>query len=483
MTVCVRIAYTEGMKKRERQIPVQTNTPTIEEIVRRQREYFNRGETHSVSARILLLKQLYDSIKCHEQEILHALAADLGKSSMEAFMTEIGITLKELNHTIKHLPKWTKPQRKATWLANFHAKSMLISEPYGVTLVMSPWNYPFMLCMVPMIGAVAAGNCCVVKPSAYAPATSAVVSKVIEAACPSEWVTVVEGGRSENNALLDMRFDYIFFTGGPKVGREVMAKAAKHLTPVTLELGGKSPVIIDDSADLKLAARRIAFGKLVNCGQTCVAPDYVLIDQRVEPKFVEYLVEAIEQFYGTDPISSPDYGCIINEKHYHRLLNLIDVRKTHYGGVTDPARLKIAPTIMRDVNGEDAVMQEEIFGPILPIIPVENMVEAEDFVLAREKPLALYVFTKRKVVEDRFLNYVSFGGGCVNDTLMHIASTDLPFGGVGNSGMGSYHGYKSFETFSHQKSVLKKYNWIDLPLRYPPYKSKLLEQVIRLVLR
>jgi len=464
-------------------MPVNTNRQTIEEIVGKQREFFNTGATRSVSARIILLKQIYDSIKTHEQEILDALAADLGKSSMEAFMTEVGITLKELSHTVKHLPKWAQPQRKATWLANFPAKSMVISEPYGVALVMSPWNYPFMLCMIPMIAAVSAGNCCVVKPSAYAPATSKAVRKVIEAACPLEWVAVIEGGRAENNALLDCRFDYIFFTGGPKVGREVMEKAAKHLTPVTLELGGKSPVIIDDSADLKLAARRIVFGKLVNCGQTCIAPDYVLIDKRVEAKFADYLVEAIEQFYGTDPISSPDYGSIVNEKHYNRLMNLIDVRKTYYGGVTDPARLKISPTIMRDVTADDAIMQEEIFGPILPIIPVETMIEAEDFIAAREKPLALYLFTKRKIVEDRFLNYVSFGGGCVNDTIMHIASNELPFGGVGNSGMGSYHGYKSFETFSHQKSVLKKSGLFDLPVRYPPYKSKLLEKLIRIILR
>ena len=463
-------------------MPVHTNK-SIEEIVRNQREFFNTGATKSVSARLLLLRQIYDSIAAHEQEILDALHGDLGKSSMEGYMTEIGITCKELSHTMKHLPKWAKPRRKVTWLVNFHAKSMILSEPYGVTLVMSPWNYPFMLCMVPMIGAVAAGNCCIVKPSAYAPMTSAVVRKVIEEACPPQWVTVIEGGRAENNALLDCRFDYIFFTGGPKVGREVMEKAAKHLTPVTLELGGKSPVVIDDSADLKLAAKRIAFGKLVNCGQTCIAPDYVLIDKRVEEKFAEYLVEAIEQFYGTDPVSSSDYGCIVNEKHYARLMNLIDIRKTYYGGVTDPARLKISPTILRDVTAEDAVMQEEIFGPILPIISVETMVEAEEFITAREKPLALYVFTKRKAVEERFLKYVSFGGGCVNDTLMHIASSELPFGGVGSSGMGSYHGYKSFETFSHQKSVLKKYNWIDLPMRYPPYKSKLLEKLIKLVLR
>ena len=463
-------------------MPVNTNQQ-IEAVVSKQREFFATGATHSVSARILLLKDLCDAIKAHEGEILAALHADLGKSETEGYMTEIGITLKELSHTMNRLPKWAKPKRVGTWLANFPASSFIISEPYGVALVMSPWNYPFMLCMVPMIAAVAAGNCCVVKPSAYAPATSAVVKKVIEAACPQEWVAVIEGGREENKALLDTRFDYIFFTGGTKVGREVMGKAAKHLTPVTLELGGKSPVIIDDSADLKLAAKRIAFGKLVNCGQTCVAPDYILIDKRVEEKFVGYLTEAIEGLYGPDPISSSDYGCIINEKHYNRLVNLIDIRKTHYGGVTDPARLKLSPTILRNVTAEDAVMQEEIFGPIFPIIPVETMAEAEDFILAREKPLALYVFTKRKQVEDRFLQYVSFGGGCVNDTIMHLASSDLPFGGVGSSGMGSYHGIKGFETFSHQKSVLKKACWMDLPLRYPPYNSKLVSKLLRIFLR
>ena len=464
-------------------MPVNTNIQNIETIVEKQRAFFATGATHSVSARILLLKKLYETIKLYENEILDALHADLGKSHTEGYMTEIGIVLKELSHTIKHLPKWSRPKRCGTWMAHWPASSFIISEPYGVTLVMSPWNYPFQLCMVPMIAAVSAGNCCVVKPSAYAPATSAVVKKVIESVCPAEWVAVVEGGRAENTALLDTRFDYIFFTGGTKVGREVMTKAAQHLTPVTLELGGKSPVVIDDSADLKLAAKRIAFGKLVNCGQTCVAPDYVLIDQRVEEQFAHYLVEAIEELYGSDPISSPDYGCIINEKHYNRLIDLIDIRKTHYGAVTDPANLKLAPTILRGVTAEDAVMQEEIFGPILPIIPVENMVEAEDFILAREKPLALYLFTKRKLVEERFLQYVSFGGGCVNDTIMHLASSDLPFGGVGYSGMGSYHGVKGFETFSHQKSVLKKACWMDLPLRYPPYKSKLVSKLLRVFLR
>lgn len=462
---------------------MNTNARSIAEVVRSQRAFFDTGATRAVHPRLVLLQKLYDAIADREQEISQALKTDLGKAPTESYMTEIGLTLKELRHTMKHLHRWAKPRRKITGFANFPGKSMILSEPYGVTLVMSPWNYPFMLSMVPMIGAVAAGNCCVMKPSAYAPATAKLLKELVESVCPPQWVTVVEGGREENTALLDQRFDYIFFTGGTKVGRQVMTQAAKHLTPVTLELGGKSPVIVDDSVDLKLAARRIAFGKLLNCGQTCVAPDYVLIDRRVEQQFAEELVKAIESLYGTDPISSPDYGCIINEKHYDRLLNLIDVRKTYYGGITDPARLKLSPTILRNVTAEDAVMQEEIFGPILPILPVDTMAEAEEFVAAREKPLALYVFTKRKAVEDRLLQNLSFGGGCVNDTIMHIANPNLPFGGVGNSGMGSYHGKKSFETFSHQKSVLKKYNWMDLPLRYAPYRGKLSQWVMHQVMR
>ncbi len=456
---------------------------SIQASVQAQRAFFNTGATRSVSARIILLDKLYTSIVKHEDEIIEALQADLGKNPMEAYMTEVGMVRKDLRHTMQQVRKWAKPRRVATGIMNFPGSSWVYREPYGVTLVMSPWNYPFLLCMQPMVAAVAAGNTCVVKPSAYAPATSRVVQQVIADCCPPEWVTVIEGGRAENNALLEARFDYIFFTGGPVVGRQVMEKAAKHLTPVTLELGGKSPVVIDDSADLKLAARRIAHGKFTNCGQTCIAPDYVLIDRRVEQRFAEYLKAAIEQLYGSDPINSPDYGCIVNHKHYQRLMGLMDSKKVYYGGTGDPVRRKIAPTILRNVSAEDAVMQEEIFGPILPIIPVDTMIEAEDFIVAREKPLALYLFTKRKPVEQRFLQYVSFGGGCVNDTLMHIAEGELPFGGVGNSGMGQYHGKYGFETFTHVKGVLKKGTWMDLPVRYPPYGSKLVERVIRFFMR
>ena len=455
----------------------------IERIVRQHRAFFQTGGTLSVATRMVILQQLHDAILHHEQDIYAALRADLGKSDTEAYMTEVGLTLSEIRYQMKHIRTWAKPKRKRTSLANFHAKSMVIPEPYGVVLVMAPWNYPFLLCMEPMIGAVAAGNCVVVKPSAYAPNSAKVIGEIIREACPESWVSVVEGGRAENTALLEQRFDYIFFTGGVQVGKQVMEKAAKHLTPVTLELGGKSPCIVDNTADLKLAAKRIVFGKLVNCGQTCVAPDYVLVDRRVEGKLVEYMQQAITRFYGETPIDSPDYGNIINQKHFDRIVGLIDPEKVCVGGTYDADRLKIAPTILRNVTAEDAVMQQEIFGPVLPIISVETMAEAEDFVLSREKPLALYVFTKQKAVEERFLRHVSFGGGCVNDTLVHLASSELGFGGVGQSGMGTYHGKRSFDTFSHDKSVMKKYNWIDLPIRYAPFGSKVKNRLIRLFLR
>lgn len=455
----------------------------IEHIVAQQRAFFQTGGTLSVATRMVILQQLYDAITRHEQDIYAALRADLGKSDTEAYMTEVGLTLSEIRYQMKHVRTWVKPQRKRTSLANFHAKSMVIAEPYGVVLVMAPWNYPFLLCMEPMIGAVAAGNCVVVKPSAYAPNSARVIHEIIREACPEAWVSVVEGGRAENTALLEQRFDYIFFTGGVQVGKQVMEKAAKHLTPVTLELGGKSPCIVDNTADLKLAAKRIIFGKLINCGQTCVAPDYVLVDRRVEGKLVEYMQQAITQFYGETPLDSPDYGNIINRKHFDRIVGLIDPDKVTVGGTYDAERLKIAPTIMQNVTADDAVMQQEIFGPVLPILSVETMAEAEDFVLSREKPLALYVFTGQKIVEERFLQHVSFGGGCVNDTLVHLASSEMGFGGVGQSGMGSYHGKHSFDTFSHHKSILKKYNWIDLPIRYAPFGGKVKERLMRLFLR
>lgn len=454
----------------------------IQAIVAKQRNFFATGQTFDVEYRIDMLKKLYRAIQRHEHDIMDALYADLGKSETESYMCEIGMTLSELSYQIKHVRTWSKRTRCKTSLTNFHAKSFTIQEPYGCVLVMSPWNYPFLLCMNPLIGAISAGNCCVVKPSNYSPATSAVIRTIVEEVFQIEYVAVVEGGRIENAALLDTRFDYIFFTGGVTVGKLVMEKAAAHVTPVTLELGGKSPCIVEKSCDLKLAAKRIVFGKYLNCGQTCIAPDYILIDRTLKEDFIQLVKEQIIQMYGENPLENSDYGKIINEKHFLRLLNLIDTKKVVAGGTYNRATLQIAPTVLDNVMDADAVMQEEIFGPIMPILVYDQIEEAEQFILQREKPLALYLFTNDRAIEERFLTKVSFGGGCVNDTINHIASEDMGFGGVGYSGMGSYHGRKTFDTFTHEKSVLKKYNWIDLPMRYQPY-TKTAMKLIQLFMK
>ncbi|MFQ9515939.1 MAG: aldehyde dehydrogenase [Eubacterium sp.] len=443
----------------------------INKIVQKQREFFETGKTFDINYRIAMLKKFKQAILNHEAEINEALKDDLGKSETETYMCETGMTLSELSYQIKHIKKWSKNKRRRTGLANFHAKSFTVQEPYGSVLIMSPWNYPFMLCLEPMVGAIAAGNCCVLKPSAYSPETSAIIKTIVEEVFPQEYVAVVEGGRAENTELLNQRFDYIFFTGGVTVGKLVMEKASVNLTPVTLELGGKSPCIIDDTCNVKLAAKRLVFGKFLNCGQTCVAPDYVLVDKKVKNEFINHVKIQIEKMFGSSPLSNPDYGKIINKKHFDRLKGLIDSDKVVAGGKFNERTLQIEPTVMDHVTSEDAVMQEEIFGPIMPVITYDTIDEAEKFVKNREKPLALYVFTKKKNVEERFLKYVSFGGGCVNDTIMHLATSEMGFGGVGNSGMGSYHGKKSFDTFSHEKSILKKYCWIDMPMRYQPYKN------------
>ena len=449
----------------------------IQTLMEKQRNYFATGATKPVAFRLDALRRLEEEIKKRESQINEALKKDLNKSEFETYMTETGLTVSELGYMRKHLKGYCRPKRAISPLAQFHSKSFIMSEPYGVVLIMSPWNYPFMLCMEPLAGAIAAGNCCVLKPSAYAPATSAVIKELIEAVFPPEYVAVVEGGRAENMALLEQRFDYIFFTGGVKVGKLVMEKASRYLTPVTLELGGKSPCIVDESANLKVAAKRLAFGKYLNAGQTCVAPDYLLIQESVKEKFLGLLEEEIMKMFGEKPLENRDYPKIINEKHYNRLLGLIKGEKIRAGGEMKEGSLQIAPTILEDVTADSPVMQEEIFGPILPVLTFSEIGEAEKFVLEREKPLACYIFTTRKDVERRLLKSLSFGGGCINDTVIHLATSRMGFGGVGNSGMGSYHGERSFKTFSHEKSILKKYNWIDLPIRYQPYtgaKEKLL---------
>ena len=443
----------------------------LERIAESQRAFFRTGKTLDLHYRRQALRRLRDTIAEREADVAAALRADLNKSEFESYMCETGLTLSEIGFQMRHMGGWAKDRRVATPLAQFHAKSFTVQEPYGVTLVMSPWNYPFMLCMEPLAGVLAAGNCCVLKPSAYAPATSAVIRDIVTACFPPEYVTVVEGGRAENQALLDQKFDYIFFTGGVSVGRQVMEKAAQNLTPVTLELGGKSPCIVDRTAKLDLAAKRLAFGKLLNCGQTCVAPDYLLIDRTVKDEFLRCLQKWMDAMYGEDALENGDYVRMINRKHFDRVSALIDPAKVVYGGKTDPASLKIQPTILDNVTGEDAVMGEEIFGPVLPVIAFDCIDEAEDFILSRPNPLALYIFSQDKAVQDRFLRRVPFGGGCVNDTIIHLASSRMGFGGVGGSGMGSYHGKKSFDTFSHEKSIVNKSTWMDLPVRYAPYSD------------
>ena len=454
----------------------------IRTILNRQREYFATGATLSWKFRAEQLGKLKVSLQRHEAELNDALQQDLGKSRMESYMCEIGLTLSELTWMQKHLRGLMREKKVPTPLAQFAARSFRSPSPYGTVLIMSPWNYPVLLTLEPLIDAIAAGNTAVVKPSAYAPATAAVLKNILEECFPIEYVAVITGGRAENQALLQQRFDMIFFTGGKTVGREVLRSAAEYLTPVTLELGGKSPCIVDRDCDIKRAARRIAFGKYLNCGQTCVAPDYLLIHWDVKEVFLKELFAQVRSMYSDEPLENPAYGKMINEKHFNRVLGLIDESKVVFGGRFDRERLKIAPTVMDGVTREDAVMQEEIFGPVLPVIEVGSMAEAAAFVRQGQKPLALYIFTNNKESERLFTERVSFGGGCVNDTVMHLSNANLPFGGVGASGMGAYHGAKTFETFSHAKSILKTSNWIDLPLRYQPY-SRLCDKLIRRFLK
>ena len=453
----------------------------IQSLVQVQRSHFQTGATLGLTARRTALKRLGEAIRAHEGDISAALLADLNKSPTEGYMCEVGLTLSELSFVEKRLARWMGDRPHLTPLAQFPARSFTVQEPYGVVLIMSPWNYPFLLTMEPLIGAIAAGNCCVVKPSAYSPATSAVIRDILSQCFPPEYVAVVEGGRAENQALLDQKFDYIFFTGGTAVGKEVMSKAAKHLTPVTLELGGKSPCIVDATARLELAAKRVVFGKLLNCGQTCVAPDYLLIDRRVKDRFLAHLRKQISLQYG-DALDNNGYVRMVNRKHFDRVLGLIDPSKVVLGGGSNPDALKIQPTVLDGVSPEDPVMGEEIFGPVLPVLTFDRVEEALEFVNARPRPLALYLFSQNKQTHELFLRRSSFGGGCINDTIIHLATSRMPFGGVGNSGMGGYHGGASFDTFSHRKSIVKKSAWIDLPVRYAPY-SPVKDKLLRLFLR
>ena len=445
------------------------NEQEIQKLVARQRRCFRSGATLSYKNRMAALTRLERLVAEHEPEFQEALKLDLGKSAAESYLCETGLLLNEIRYLRRHLHLWMRDRLVPTPLAQFCSTSYRKPSPYGVTLIMSPWNYPLLLTLEPLADALAAGNTAILKPSAYSSCTSRLMERLIRAYFPASLVAVVTGGRAENTALLEQHFDYIFFTGSKPVGRFVMEKASTHLTPVTLELGGKSPCIVDRTADIPMAARRIVFGKFLNCGQTCVAPDYILCDIRVKNRLIEELIRQIRAQFGENPLENEDYGHIINEKHFLRILNLMNPAKTVFGGRTDADRLKIEPTILDRVTWRDDVMQEEIFGPLLPILTYDSIDDVIRLINEKPHPLALYIFTRNRKLADRVLTRCSFGGGCVNDTIIHLATPYMGFGGFGESGMGSYHGKAGFETFSHHKSIVDKKIWPDLPMRYQPY--------------
>ena len=454
----------------------------IDLILESQRKFFRSGATLPVEYRVEMLKKLYDTIKENKKEIAIALQQDLGKSEFESFMCETGMVLTEITYMIKNAAKLSAKKKVATPLAQFPSASYQMPIPYGNVLVMSPWNYPFLLAMDPVVDAVAAGNTVILKPSAYSPATSEIVKTIIEAVFPSEYVAVVMGGRRENTTLLEKKFDMVFFTGSQSVGKEVLRHTAEHLTPTVLELGGKCPCIVDDTANIELAAKRIVFGKFLNCGQTCVAPDYILCDSKVKYELIGAIQKQLRLQYGVLPIENPSYGKMINEKHYERVARLIDPKKVAFGGYGKRDKLQIAPTVMDNVTWKDAVMQEEIFGPVLPVLTYEEFEEIFDTLADKPKPLALYLFTENKEHIDAVNARLSYGGGCINDTVIHLATSEMGFGGVGESGMGSYHGKAGYEAFSHTKSIVEKKTWLDLPMRYQPSKflyEKLLEKFLK----
>lgn len=455
----------------------------INNILKKQREFFVSGQTLPVSFRIQMLKKLYNTVKKYEVEICEALTADLGKSHYEGFMCEAGLVLTEISYMIKHTRAFAREKTVPTPLAQFASRSYKKPSPYGNVLIMSPWNYPFLLSMDPLADAIAAGNTVVLKPSAYSPATSAIVEKIVTECFPEEFVAVVTGGRNENAELLNKKFDFVFFTGSQNVGKEVLRHTAENLTPAVLELGGKSPCIVDSSAKLKLAAKRIVFGKFLNCGQTCVAPDYILCDESIREELVKAIVSEVKKQYGETPFANPDYGKIINQKHFERVCSLIDNNKVVIGGGFETQTQKIEPTVMDEVSFSDAVMQEEIFGPILPILTYKHFDEVFDILRDRPKPLALYIFSEDKNHIKAVTQRLSFGGGCVNDVVIHLATSAMGFGGVGESGMGAYHGRDGFEAFSHSKSIVDKKTWMDLPMRYQPYKKGIYGKLLHMFLR
>ncbi len=458
------------------------NEQEIKNIVTSQRKYFNTGATLDVDTRIRALKKLKESILKHEAGINQALKKDLGKSAFESYMCETGLVLSEISYMLKHIRSFAREKWVMTPLAQFHSRSYRKPSPYGTVLIMSPWNYPLLLTLDPLVDAIAAGNTAVLKPSAYSPCTSEIVSRIIRECFDERYVCVVTGGRSENTCLLKEHFDYIFFTGSQAVGKEVMRQASEHLTPVTLELGGKSPCIVEKSANLRLAAKRIVFGKFLNCGQTCVAPDYIYCERTVKDRLVKEIQKQLQRQYGKEPLKKADYGKIINEKHFDRIVGLIEQKKVVSGGKADRRALKVEPTVIDNVTFGDAVMQEEIFGPLLPVLTFDTLDEAVRNIQSMPHPLALYIFSNNRQAVRKVTSQCGFGGGCVNDTIIHLATSEMGFGGFGESGMGAYHGKDGFRTFSHEKSIVDKKTWIDLPMRYQPYR-RIYAQMIRRFLK
>ena len=447
------------------------NESQLQSMLSAQRACFQSGKTLPVEARLAALRSLKETLQRHEADIYAALQADLGKSQSESYLCELGMVYSELSYMLRHVKKFSRNRTVITPLAQFASHSYVKPSPRGVTLIMSPWNYPLMLALDPLIDALAAGNTAVLKPSAYAPETSRILETIVKEAFDPDLVCVVTGGREENQQLLGQVFDYIFFTGSSSVGKEVLRCAAPHLTPVSLELGGKSPCIVDATADLRLAARRIVFGKFLNCGQTCVAPDYVCCEESVVQPLTKALQEEIIRQFGSDPLHNPDYGKIISGKHFARLKGLLDSSSLLYGGQADPEALKIAPTLISPCSWDATVMEEEIFGPLLPILTYRSLDELLETVNARPHPLALYFFSRNKRAIRHVTQVCPFGGGCINDTVIHLATPYMGFGGVGNSGMGAYHGKVGFDAFSHHKSIVDKKTFLDLPMRYQPYRS------------
>jgi aldehyde dehydrogenase (NAD+) len=449
------------------------NESKVVEVLNKQRSYFNRGNTRNIPFRLTQLKTLKRVVLDNEKRITASLWADMRKPEFEAYTTEIGCVLCEIDRNIKDFQSWAEPVRVRTPLIHFPASSYVYPEPLGIVLIIAPWNYPFHLTVLPLVGAIAAGNCAVLKPSEVSSHTSHVIANMIRENFDPSFISVIEGDAETGRILLSQKFDHIFFTGSNNIGKLVMEAAARNLTPVTLELGGKSPCIVDKDVNVEYTARRIIWGKFMNAGQTCVAPDYVLVHKDIKIQLLECMKKCLEQFYGKEPFNSPDYARIINEKHFTRLLGLLKEGDIIIGGDTNRDELYVAPTIIDNVSLEHQIMQEEIFGPILPIMEYSNLDHAISIVNGLPKPLALYFFSRNRKNQDRIQKETSSGGLCINDTVNHMVTSLLPYGGIGASGFGNYHGKASFDTFSHRKAILRRSFLFDIKLRYPPYKGKL----------